>query len=172
MPTPKLQKFIFREIKYLLIFALVFALVYFFFSKKGGALYFFKDGKLISVQRDYQGAAPIPAIALEFLLAGPNGEEAQKGYYSQIPSGVRMLGVWVENKIARADLSRELEQYGGGAARVQGILKQIVYTLTEFPQISKVKILIEGHEREYLGPEGYIIDRPLGRKDLRQDTQE
>jgi germination protein M len=167
MLNPKLKKFLLREIKYLLIFAVIFCLLYFFFGKKGGALYFFKAGKLVAVQRDYKGVKPIPAIALEFLLAGPNAEEAQKGYYSQIPSGVRMLGVLVENKIARANFSRELEEYGGGAARVQGMVRQIVYTLTEFSQISKARILIEGQEREYLGAEGYVIDHPLGRKDLR-----
>jgi spore germination protein GerM len=40
---------------------------------------------------------------------------------------------------------------------------QIVYTATQFPVAPRVRILIEGQQRESMGGEGVVIDRPIER---------
>ena len=46
-----------------------------------------------------------------------------------------------------------------------GQIRQIVFTITEFPNIKSVQILIEGRRLDYLG-EGVWIGSPLGRESL------
>lgn len=83
---------------------------------------------------------------------------------SAIPVGTRLKGAWLDQGTAYVDYTKELFSYGGGTFREQRLLAQIVYTLTQLPEIQRVQILIEGHKA--LAPEGMPTDGPLTRDDL------
>jgi spore germination protein GerM len=95
------------------------------------------------------------------LLAGPTAEERARGLTTEIPAGVRLRALAVRDGIAVIDLTEGIAA-GGGSSSMQGRLWQMVYTGTQFG-VRQVRILIEGAERQALGGEGVLIDRPIGR---------
>lgn len=105
---------------------------------------------------------PLPKAMAE-LLSGPK----EAGLSTQIPTGTKILRLQVKKGTAILDFNRKLESYGGGSARVEGMIAQIVYTATEVPGIEKVWIWIEGEKEIVLGGEGLVLDRPLSRSDVR-----
>jgi hypothetical protein len=65
---------------------------------------------------------------------------------------VRVLGLKIENGVATADFSREMNAYGGGSARVRMIREQITKTLLEYSTVREVVIEIEGRSEGVLQP--------------------
>jgi len=136
-------------------------------SSRPVKIYFLKGERLMAVSRAAVGEAPAEREAVDALLKGPTKEEAQRGYFSEIPDGTKAKKVYIEDSVAFVDFNGRIGDYGGGSARVQGIVSQIVYTLTELPGIKKVGILVEGRSEVVLGGEGYILEKPLSREDVR-----
>jgi spore germination protein GerM len=46
---------------------------------------------------------------------------------------------------------------------MQARLWQIVYTATQLPAAPQARLLIEGQERQALGGEGVMLEKPIGR---------
>lgn len=109
-----------------------------------------------------RGAEALLRAALEALLAGPSAGEQAKGLTTEIPQGTRLRGVTVREGVAVIDLSEAIGS-GGGSSSMRGRLWQIVYTGSQLPQAQQVRIIIEGQERQALGGEGVLIDRPIAR---------
>jgi spore germination protein GerM len=109
-----------------------------------------------------RGAEALLRAALEALLAGPSAQEQARGLSTEVPEGTRLRGVAVREGVAVVDLSEAVGS-GGGSSSMQGRLWQIVYTGTQLPQAQQVRIIIEGEERQALGGEGLLIDRPIAR---------
>jgi spore germination protein GerM len=107
-----------------------------------------------------QGAAV--RAALQELLNGPTALERARGFGTEIPEGTRLLGLRIAGGVVYADFSADVES-GGGSASMLGRLWQIVYTATQDPLAPRVRILINGQERQAMGGEGVIIDHPLSR---------
>jgi germination protein M len=105
--------------------------------------------------------------AVNELLKGPTQIEAASGFDTAIPSGSALLGLSVANGVARADLSEEFES-GGGSLSARLRLAQLVYTLTEFPTVRSVELLIEGQPATTFSSEGIVIDSPLTRDDFEE----
>jgi spore germination protein GerM len=99
--------------------------------------------------------------AFEALLAGPTAEERARGFVTEIPAGTRLRGLSLRDGITTVDLSGDLAA-GGGSTSMQARVWQIVYTGTQLGA-RQVRILVDGAERQALGGEGIIIDRPLAR---------
>lgn len=80
-----------------------------------------------------------------------------------MPQSVRLLGLTVQDGLASADFSAELiTDFNGGALLESYLVTAIVNTLTEFADIEKVQILVEGEVVESIG--GHIlVSKPLGR---------
>lgn len=100
------------------------------------------------------------------LLKGPNITELQNNYITNIPFGSKILKAWIKDDILYLDLSREFENNNYGKESTLNQLKQIVFTATEFPNVKRVKFLINGKDQNYLGGEGVFIGKPLGRFDF------
>lgn len=65
---------------------------------------------------------------------------------------VQLLGLTIQDRVAVVDLSKEVQAYGGGSARVQQLSEQMRQTLTQFPSVDDVRILVEGESEHVLQP--------------------
>lgn len=59
-----------------------------------------------------------------------------------LPAGTDVLGLTIRDGLARVDFNEEFLQYNPDHERL--IISGLVYTLTEFPTIHEVEILVEG----------------------------
>ena len=73
----------------------------------------------------------------------------EPGLTAIFPKGVKVLGVKVEGDLATVDFSRELTQkFIGGSTGEQMLISALVNTMTEFPEIERVLITVEGERIE------------------------
>ena len=117
------------------------------------------DFHLVPVHRQTKG--PIsPASALQALLNGPLAHEE---FFESVPHNTRLLGLDVQGGLATANFSQEIvKDFNGGSLIESYLVEAIVNTLTEFPDIDKVQILVEGGSVESIG--GHVlISQPLRR---------
>ena len=97
--------------------------------------------------------------AMETLIAGP----INKKLWPVLPAETKVRSVVVKDKIAQADFSAELKgKKSGGSTEEILAVSAIIYTLTEFPEVERVQILIEGKKVATLY--GHMdLSEPLGR---------
>jgi germination protein M len=104
-----------------------------------------------------------PQASMEELLKGPEGVDLDKGYLSLIPQGTKLNQLRIISNTARLDFSEEFAFNPLGYEGFNHQLKQIVYTMTEFPQIDQVLFTIDGELKEYINAEGIYTGEPLSR---------
>lgn len=102
---------------------------------------------------------------LDVLLQGPNAGERNRGLESLIPEQTKILSATVRGTTAYISLSEDFQFNTYGVEGYAAQLRQIVWTVTEFPTVSDVQILIEGRRIDYLG-EGIWIGSPISRETL------
>jgi hypothetical protein len=108
---------------------------------------FTDNAGLVPVLRHVPDTKALARAALTALLEGPKGAEleASPAMYSSIPSGVAILGLSINNGVATVDLSREWS--GATASFTEGsATAQVVYTLTQFSTVDKVRLGVDGGE--------------------------
>lgn len=119
------------------------------------------DEKVQPLPRRIPRTQRVGAAALEELLWGPDRAMSSQ-YTTALPTPeqvrtfpgrrpdwgprVRLLELTIDDGVARANFSREMQAYGGGSTRVLLIEEQISRTLTQFPSVQKVTIEIDGQE--------------------------
>ncbi len=112
-------------------------------QKTTGITLYFADSNaeyLVPEIREVSGDKPLEA-AVQELIKGPKNEELA----SCLPKGTQLRGIRVEDGIAYVDFSQELiSRYPGGSAAETMTIYSVANTLAEFPQIKKVKFLVEG----------------------------
>ncbi len=93
------------------------------------------------------------------LIKGPAGNNL----YPTLPSTTNVNNLYISEGIAYIDLSSEIiNNHSGGSAGELLTVYSLVFTLTSFPDINKVQILVDGNSRETLV--GHIdISTPLDR---------
>ena len=98
-------------------------------------------------------------IAMETLIDGPQNRDL----VAVVPSEARVKSVNVRERIAYVDFSDEIVTHGfGGSSREILAVGAIVNTLTEFPEVERVQILVEGKKVNTLF--GHMdISEPLSR---------
>ena len=99
--------------------------------------------------------------AIELLLAGTKNTEL----VGVMPTGVKLKNVKVKEHIAYVDFDDTLiKKNKGGSAGEILLVGAIVNTLTEFPDIQKVQILVGGKKVETIA--GHIdVSEPLSRSE-------
>ena len=100
--------------------------------------------------------------AVELLFAEP----ADKQLSRVLPVAAKMRNITVKDHIAYVDFDDKLMKHSGsgGSAAERLMVGAIVNTLTEFPEIHKVQILIEGKTVETLY--GHMdVSQPLSRSE-------
>ena len=111
------------------------------------------DCKIVyPVSRSFQDIAGIEKLALEELIKGPTEEEKAEGYVSEINPNAKILGLSIEDGVARVDFSKELEEGVAGSCKVESIRAQIEETLKQFDNIDSVVISVEGKTEGILQP--------------------
>lgn len=115
------------------------------------------DFILVPVTR-YTSEPVTPQRALELLIQGPTASES---YRPSVSSRTEVQSLTIEAGLATVSFSSSLkEDYVGGSQNEANLVNAIVHTLTQFPEIERVQILIEGAVIESIG--GHIaINRPL-----------
>jgi len=119
--------------------------------------YFIQDGRLVAEQLEVSGEHPARS-SMEALLAGPR----VAGHQTQVPAGTRLLGLSVTGGTATLDLSDHVRHVQGIPA-IPLLLGQVVFTLTQFPNVQRVVVRVAGEEVRVLGGEGVTVPEPLDR---------
>lgn len=126
--------------------------------------YFVGAEKVLPVRRESKTSG----VAKESLIAlfeGPTATESQGGLSTLIPVGTKLLGVSVgQDGVATVNLSEQFAS-GGGSLSMMGRVAQMVFTATQFPEITSVQFQIDGTPLTVLGGEGIILEKPQTRED-------
>ncbi|MBS3943135.1 MAG: GerMN domain-containing protein [Dethiobacter sp.] len=102
------------------------------------------------------------AAALAELIKGPRPEDGD--FFSTLPPTAKVLSAQLEDRTARIDFSRELiSDSPGGTLGGTVFMQSLVFTLTQFPGIEKVLVLVEG---EPWSDGHFIWEEPLGPADM------
>lgn len=116
--------------------------------------------KLLAVKRQVTiGKTDKYTAAMNSLLEGTQ----EKGQTTIIPKQAKLRSVKVANGVAKVDFSQALvKDFVGGSTGETMLVGSVVDTLTEFPEVKKVEILIEGKPVETLA--GHMdLSQPLAR---------
>lgn len=112
-----------------------------------------KDCKLVyPVTRTIPKTEAVAKAALEELIKGLTQEDKDDSYFTDINSNVKILGLSIDEGVARVDFSKELEEGVSGSCKVDTIKAQIEETLKQFDTIDSVIISIEGKTEGILQP--------------------
>lgn len=129
------------------------------------AAFLVRGEHVIPVRRFVPHTVAVAQAAVSALLRGPTASERKSGYSSQIPAWTGLRGISVSRGVATVDLSKRFES-GGGSLSMQLRVAQVVYTLTQFPSVSRVAFRLDGRPVESIGGEGISVSPPVGRADF------
>ncbi len=120
-----------------------------------------EEGYLTAEKRVIPKTPGVARAAMNELIKGPT---AQSGLYATIPPGTRLMDIKIEDGLATVDFSEAIKsKHPGGSAGESLTIGSIVNTLTQFPTVQKVQILVEGRVVETLA--GHLdISKPLERQ--------
>jgi hypothetical protein len=123
---------------------------------------------LVPVLREVPETRSVATAAMRELLGGPEGPELEgsPAMYTAIPDGTRLLGLEIDGSTATVDLNGTFAS-GGGSATTLARLGQVVYTLTQFSNVDKVRFHLDGEPVTTFGAEGVVLDGPVSRADFR-----
>jgi len=124
-----------------------------------------KDGQILRSRVNRRIAVSDSPMqdSLDALLTGPTADELNRGIINFIPQNTRVLSATVRGNTAYISFSDDFTINPLGVDGFVGQLRQIVWTVTEFPNVRDVQILIEGRRIDYLS-EGIWIGSPISRQ--------
>ena len=125
-------------------------------------VYFMRKDKLAVAGRTVPATKAVGRAAMLQLLSGPYPADKARGMTTCVPAGTRLLGLSVAHGTATVDLSRSFAT-GGGSLSMTARLAQVVYTLTQFPTVSRVVFWMQGRRVTVFGGEGIMLDHPATR---------
>jgi len=123
------------------------------------------NGYATPVATAVSSSPSVAANATLALIAGPTAAQKSEGLGSSVPVDTELLGLTIDDGIARVDLSLEFEA-GGGSFSMSSRLAQVVYTLTEFSTVDAVEFWLEGAPVTVFSDEGLVLDGPVDRIDV------
>ena len=118
---------------------------------------------LFPIARVVPSTAGVARAAMEQLLAGPSPAELQSvpAISTTMPSGVRLLGLTINEDIATVDLSSEFGATDDSATVAQRAA-QVVFTLSRFDSVAEVLFRQEGEPVSIQTGDGSVVSRPVG----------
>jgi Immunoglobulin-like domain of bacterial spore germination/Sporulation and spore germination len=133
------------------------------------AVYLLRDGKVAPVSRTIPATLDPERAALGVLLEGPTADEVADGLSTAIPDGTELRGLTLADGVATVDLEGTFDD-GGGSASMLGRVAQIVATLTRYGTVERVAFRLDGERVETIGSEGVVVDPPIGRREIEEQT--
>ena len=111
---------------------------------------------------------PSPVLiksAVDSLLQGATDEEADEGLRSEVPTGTTVNGIdRLDRDVIAVDLSEDFaETTADGELLAQA---QIVYTVSELPNVRGVLFLVDGRPREGADDDAKLTSSPLTVEDF------
>lgn len=94
--------------------------------------------------------------AIEELFRGPC---AGSSLFSDLPAGVQLRGLALQEEVLTVDFSKEILYYRGGRRGEKNMLMQLLLTLTAIPGVDKVQLLVDGEKMNL--PYGAPCREPL-----------
>ena len=125
-------------------------------------VWFAQGGRLVEARRAHTPTRRVATAALHALLDGPTSAERAAGIRTEIPPPTRLLDVSITKGVAKVDLTSDYES-GAGSRALQLRLAQVVYTLTQFPTVRRVRFEIDGSPVNVFSSSGIVLDHPVGR---------
>lgn len=126
-----------------------------------------KDGYLIPVMRKIPWEEGIAKTTLKNMVDSPSLREELRniGLTTVIPAGTEILGISIneETGLCKVDFSDNVLNNQSDKEE-ENFIKGVVYTLTEFPAVKEVQILVGGKtpNMKY----GNIANKPIQREDI------
>ncbi len=125
-----------------------------------GTVYLIQKKLLVGVPRRLPDASSLPEALLEALLTGPSGP-----LRTAIPENTRLISLNVNSGgVAAVNLSSEFERSAPGRQLALRVA-QVVYTVTESPEVIAVRFSIEGTPAGVIAGEDQVVIRPVTRED-------
>ena len=117
---------------------------------------------VVPVKRELAGGGALLRRTLEELIKGPQPEDGD--CFSTIPVTAKIIDLELSDGIAVINFSPELVSDSPGGSLAGIILQQsLVLTATQFPEVEKIVVLVEGDP----WTDGHLLwDKPLGPDDL------
>lgn len=123
-----------------------------------------KNGYVVPQTFELPKVTGLAKQALEYLVQnGPVQALLPNGFQAVLPPDTQILGVNIKGDTVIADFSQEFANYK--PEDEQKILEAITWTLTEFDNIEKVKIRINGHDQNVMPVNHTPIEDGLSRAD-------
>lgn len=132
-------------------------------------IYFVRDEKVGAAGREVEGTKAVGTAAVRALLEGPTADERAAGLVTAVPEGTTLRDLSIADGVATVDLSRAFNE-GGGSVSMLLRVAQVVYTLTHFATVERVRFRIEGRPVNAIGGEGVVVDPPVDRADFEDQT--
>jgi hypothetical protein len=105
-------------------------------------LWFTRDGMIVPTRRTRPYTLATSRLALTELVAGPSRAEAAAGMASAVPPDTAVTIAGISGGVATVSFPPAF--YAGGRAAVRLRQAQVVYTLTQFPSVSRVALQSAG----------------------------
>lgn len=96
----------------------------------------------LSIEMSRVNQDEVPSRIIELLAR----DYSSKKFYTQLPANARLLSSTLRGNVLTLNFNPELKSYGGGTARENGLVKQILFSMKQVEGAEKVKILIDGKE--------------------------
>lgn len=119
--------------------------------KKTRVVLYFPDKEAQFLKKEEVEITSTPAIikaTLQRLLEGPQSEDL----INPFPPGVKIINLVLKDGLLEVDFDQNLKQiYPRGSSGENMFIYSIVSTATEFPEVEKVKFLVNGRSEEIVG---------------------
>ncbi|MDI3256529.1 MAG: GerMN domain-containing protein [Kyrpidia sp.] len=122
------------------------------------------QGYVVPVAQSIPKVTGIAAEALGYTVRGGPGDAlaAKWGLKGALPPGTKVLGMDIKDGLAKVDFSKEILQYKTPQEERQ-IVDSVVWTLTEFPSVRQVQLLVNGKLLQNMPVAGTPVGQPLSR---------
>lgn len=124
----------------------------FFNNPKTDPNWNFECNNVFAVERTIPKTDAIALAAINELLKGPTAAEKEKGYMTNLNSGVKVKNLSIKDSVAKIDFDEQLQFQVGGSCKVSAIYAQIKQTLKQFSSVKDVVISINGQTEDILQP--------------------
>lgn len=129
---------------------------------------YYEDGNgfVVPVNTKIPWEEGIAKATLRSMIVGSKTEEkiAQSGLHGVLPEGTEIKGMSIKDGLCRIDFGKNILNTSS-YEQEENMISAITYTLTEFPTISRVELLVDGQLLSSL-TNGYAINTSFERKNI------